>query len=149
MALSTELATFCDQWRVKAEAYSSENVNDAFDRFFTLYVAFNRLYAEATFRLARRGQVHLRNRFPDSKGAQDYVLQFCGAEALPRAWEGDPTSNDALHQIAHHLRERRFALKLDMITGDWNQEADRELLAALESRSRSRRGRAVLEALYA
>jgi hypothetical protein len=149
MALSPELTTFCHNWRTKAEAYCSEEIGGAFDRFFTLYVAFNRLYAEATFRLARRGQVKLGKRFPDSYGAQEYLLQFCGAEALTRAWEGDPNTFAALHQIADHLREGRFALKLDMMTGDRRPDADRELLSALESRSRNRRGHAVLEALYA
>jgi hypothetical protein len=61
MALSPELATFCRNWLTKAEAYSSEEIGGAFDQFFRLYVAFNRLYAEATFRLARRGQVRLRD----------------------------------------------------------------------------------------
>lgn len=149
MSVSLELETFCHNWLAKAEAYSSEDFVGAFDRFFTLYVAFNRLYAEATFRLARRGQVKLRNRFPDSNGAQEYVVQFCGAEALTRAWEDDPSTIEALDQIADHLRQRRFALKLDMMSGTVKPEADRELLAALESRSRNRRAHAVLEALYA
>ena len=149
MALSPELAMFCVNWRAKADAYSREEIGGAFDRFFTLYVVFNRLYAEATFRLARRGQVKLRDRFPDSKGAQEYVLQFCGAEALTRAWDGDPNTMTALHQISEHLREGRFALKLDMMTGERKPDADSELLGALESRSRNRRAHAVLEALYA
>ncbi len=149
MALSPELATFCQNWRAKAETYSSENIRDAFDRFFTLYVAFNRLYAEATFRLARRGQVRLRDRFPDSHGAREYVLQFCGAGALTRTWEDNQETGAALRQIADHLRQRRFALKLDMVTGERRPEADRELLMALESRSRNRRAKAGLEVLYA
>jgi len=148
MALSVELATFCDNWRTKAEAYSSEDIGGAFDRFFTLYVAFNRLYAEATFRLARRGHVKLRDRFPDSKAAQEYVIQFCGAEALTHAWDGDPNAANALHQIADHLRQGRFALKLDMVSGAMRPEADRKLLASLESASRNRRAHAVLETLY-
>lgn len=149
MALSAELRTFCHNWRTKADAYSSEDVGGAFDRFFTLYVAFNRLYAEATFRLARRGQFRLRDRFPDSNGAQEYVVQFCGAEALTRAWEGDPDTITALHQIADHLRQGRFNLKLDMMTGAQRPAADRELLARLDSRSRNRRAQAALEVLYA
>jgi len=140
---------FCGNWGAKAEAYSREEIGGAFDRFFTLYVIFNRLYAEATFRLARRGQVKLRNRFPDSNGAQEYLLQFCGAETLTRAWDGDANTKAALHQIADYLREGRFALKLDMMTGDRKPDADQALLAALESRSRNRRAHAVLEVLYA
>jgi hypothetical protein len=149
MALSPELQDFCQKWRTKAETYSSEEIGGAFDRFFTLYVAFNRLYAEATFRLARRGQARLKNRFPDSNAAQEYVLQFCGAETLTRAWEDDPNTMAARCQIADHLRQGRFSLKLDMMTGAKRPNADRELLGAMESRSRNRRAQAVLEALYA
>ena len=76
-------------------------------------------------------------------------LQFCGAEALIRAWDGEPNTMAALRQIADHLREGRFALKPDMMTGERKPDADSELLGAWESRSRNRRAHAVLEALYA
>lgn len=149
MALSPELETFCANWRKKAEAYFNGEVCGAFDRFFTLYVVFNRLYAEATFRLARRGLVKLKDRFPDSKGAQEYILQYCGADTLIHAWELSPNTITALHQIADHLRQGRFALKLDMVSGAPSPVADRALLADLESRNRNKRAKAGLEALYA
>ena len=149
MALAEGLRSFCDGWKAKARDYSVEEIREAFDRFFTSYVVFNRLYAEATYRLARRGQVKLRERFPDSHAAQEYVLQYCGAAFLTRAWEADDDSRTALRRIAQHLRERRFALKLDPVTGARRPEEDANLLAALESRGRNRRAKAVLEALYA
>src|ERR1700676_2942901 len=149
MPLTEGLRSFCDGWRAKAGAYSVEEVRGAFDCFFTSYVVFNRLYAEATYRLARRGQVKLRERFPDSQAAQAYVLQYCGAESLIRAWEADGGSRTAPHRIAEHLREGRFALKLDPATGARRPEEDANLLAALESRGCNRRAKAVLEALYA
>jgi hypothetical protein len=148
MALSTELETFCGSWHMKANAYAAD-VPGTYDKFFTLYVVFNRLYAEATFRLAKRGLVRLRERFPDANGAQDYVLQYCTATRLINAWEHNPSTAQALHEIVEHLRQGRFALKLDMVTGDSRPEADRALLAAMESRSRDRRAKAGLEALYA
>ena len=67
MALSPQLRNFCDSWRGKAAAYSLDDLGDAFDRFFTSYVVFNRLYVEATHRLARRGAVRL-----------ERSLRFCG-----------------------------------------------------------------------
>jgi hypothetical protein len=112
-------------------------------------VAFNRLYAEATYRLARRGHVRLRERFPDSQASQDYVVQFCTAATLTRAWEGAANTTAALREIADHLRARRFALKLDPVTADPRPARDHKLLTGLESRSRNRRAKAVLEALNA
>src|ERR1700692_4274900 len=149
MPLTEGLRSFCDGWRAKAGAYSVEEVRGAFDCFFTSYVVFNRLYAEATYRLARRGHVRLRERFPDSQASQDYVVQFCTAATLTRAWEGAANTTAALREIADHLRARRFALKLDPVTADPRPARDHELLTGLESRSRNRRAKAVLEALNA
>jgi hypothetical protein len=91
----------------------------------------------------------LRERFPDSQASQDYVVQFCTAATLTRAWEGAANTTAALREIADHLRARRFALKLDPVTADPRPARDHELLTGLESRSRNRRAKAVLEALNA
>lgn len=149
MPLSDQLRTFADNWRGKTQAYAVDDLGGAFDRFFTSYVVFNRLYTEATYRLARRGRLNLRELFPDSRAAQDYVIQFCGAETLTRTWEGNENTAAAIHQIAEHLHNERFALKLNPMTGDRQPEKDHALAAALESRSRNQRAKSVLEALYA
>jgi hypothetical protein len=60
MPLSDRLRTFADNWRGKAQAYTVDDLGGAFDRFFTLYVVFNRLYVEATYRRAHRGRLNLR-----------------------------------------------------------------------------------------
>jgi len=149
MGISAELATFCQNWHTKAEGYSQDDVAGAFDRFFTLYVVFNRLYAEATFRFARSHNINLGNRFPDARAATDYVIQFCGADVLTAGWEGEPNTVAAYRLIAQHIRDRNFALKLDLVTGERRRQADDELLAALESQSRNERAKAGLEVLYA
>jgi hypothetical protein len=76
MSLSAEVITFVQNWRAKAETYADDEIRGAFDRFFTLYVTFNRLYAEATFRLARRGQLKLKQRFPDSMPPKSTSCNF-------------------------------------------------------------------------
>jgi len=149
MPLSHQLRIFPDNWRGKAHAYAVDDLAGAFDRFFTSYVVFNRLYAEATYRLARHGRLNLREPFPDSRAAQDYVIQFCGAGILTRAWEGSADSAAAINQIAEHLIDHRFALKLNPMTGDRQPAKDHTLAAALRSRSRNQRAKGVLEALNA
>jgi hypothetical protein len=98
-----------------------------------------------------RGEVKvtLRNRFPDSQASQEYVVQFVTARRLTEAWDADPAVRGAIEGIASHLREYRFYLKLDMVTGDRRPDADTDLLARLESKGRNRRALAGLEALYA
>lgn len=148
MAISPELRNFCRNWQRKADDYG-DDVRGTFDQFFTLYVVFNRLYAEAAFRLARRGQVTLRDRFPDSQASQEYVVQFITARRLTDGWDGSPEASRAIAEIADHLREHRFFLKLDMVTGERRPDADADLLARLESKGRNKRAQAGLEVLYA
>lgn len=38
---------FCERWIDKADAYRSNDLEDLFDRFFTLFVAYNRFYSAA------------------------------------------------------------------------------------------------------
>lgn len=38
---------FCQRWIDKADAYRSNDLEDLFDRFFTLFVAYNRFYSAA------------------------------------------------------------------------------------------------------
>ncbi|ATI29102.1 MULTISPECIES: hypothetical protein [Ralstonia solanacearum species complex] len=41
------IESFCDRWVDKAQAYRSDELEDLFDRFFTLFVAYNRFYSTA------------------------------------------------------------------------------------------------------
>jgi hypothetical protein len=75
MPLSDQLRTFANNWRGKTQAYAVDDLGGAFDRFFTSYVVFNRLYAEAAYRLARRGRLNLREPFPDSRGSSSFAGQ--------------------------------------------------------------------------
>jgi hypothetical protein len=36
---------FCNRWIEKALSYQSNELEDLFDRFFTLFVAYNRIYS--------------------------------------------------------------------------------------------------------
>ena len=151
MPLSSDFVDFYRDWLQKAESYSGSESRECFDKFFTLYVLFNRLYAEATFRLARRGELTLddRGRFPDAKAAQEYLLQYLGAGEVVRELTDDMTTKEALAEIQEHLRSGRFAFKLDMVTGRSQPDHDRELLRDLESTNRNTQGKAILEAVYA
>lgn len=78
--LSPEFRSFYLRWHRKADDYDAQHLGGAFDRFFTLFVVYNRLYAQATFELARQpgSGVHIdpNGFFPDGKAAKKYVGQF-------------------------------------------------------------------------
>lgn len=154
--LSPEFRSFCVNWRAKADECRGANLESTVDRFFTLFVVYNRLYAEVTFHMARAGQINLANRktFPDAKAATDYVAQFLGSRNIVELLEGDHACDDAIKTIALLLDGdrpggHRFAIKLDMIYGNPQDDVDRELLHNLRSGYANKKAKAVLEFLYA
>ncbi len=150
MSISPELEKFYGNWMSKADGYIAQETKEYFDEFFTLYVLFNRLYAEATFRLARNDQVQLQNRnsFPDSNAAQEYLLQYLSARTVCLEIDNNSGAHKALNDICSLLRRGDFAFKLDMVTGEVQPEKDGELLKQLESTNKGIKAKAVLETIY-
>lgn len=150
MTLNPEFSKFVTDWLTKANQIQLRLPATYFDKFFTLYVAYNRLYAEATFTLSRNGQINISNRtrFPDTKAATDYILQFMGAEDFISEITKDETSLKALEEIIRLIQEECFYIKLDMITGDSQRECDIKLLEELKSTNKCIKGKAILQTFY-
>lgn len=149
MAHSPEFREFYSRWKEKARAYQSD-LRGSFDRFFTLYVLFNRLYTEVTFRLGQRGIVKITNwnRFPDAEAAQEYVVQYVGAATLITGLSGD-SERSALDSIRNQVCSGTFWVKLDMLTGSPQPDLDRDLCQRLSDSNSNTQAVAVLETLYA
>lgn len=150
--LNLEFNEFYRNWRAKADEYQGNDIRSAFDRFFTLFVTYNRLYAEATFELARQPgsgvTLDPKRSFPDGKAARLYVGKYLGREHLIDVLEGDQRCAEAIQAIATFLEQGRFFIKLHMIHGTRQPDKDRELLNKFRSRSKSQRAEAVLDFLY-
>ena len=151
MPVNPEFSRFIQSWQQKAQDIALTDLNAYFDRFFTLYVVYNRLYAEATFILARTGQPNLSRRtsFPDKEAATSYISQFLGSGALLEALDTDLHVKQALNTIEEHIETNDFSIKLNMVTGDRHRAKDQELLTALRSPERNARATAILETIYA
>jgi hypothetical protein len=151
MALSRQLKEFHSRWMAKARHRGQPSLRQSFDRFFTLYVVFNSLYVEVTFRLASQGCVKIenRNRFPDSEAAQEYVVQFLGAGHLLQELNNEPASQAALESIKTHVCGGSFFFKLNMMTGEAQPDEDADLCHRLTSTNRNAQASAILETLYA
>ena len=54
MTLNPEFKSLCQRWREKAQQYDTEDTHQLFDKFFSLYVAYNALYAETAAYLHRK-----------------------------------------------------------------------------------------------
>lgn len=148
--LSSEFQYFYKSWLQKADQYGDADLKQCFDKFFTLFVVYNRLYAEATFTLARKGRINLANRssFPDSKAAKYYVQQYLGSANLLSKLEDNDESKQAIETIGNLIEDRIFNIKLDMMTGSSQREADLKLLESLNSTNKLQRAHAILDIIY-
>jgi hypothetical protein len=145
------------RWLQKARRLDATKVATCFDKFYTLFVAFNMLYVEATFLLAQRDQgfgADLTRRmqnnqgFPDAEGATSYLVRYLGARAITQIIDADPTTVQALRTIRDHIRDRNFHIKLHPVTGDIRDDEDDQLLTRLESANSNTRASAILETIY-
>lgn len=80
MALHPHVQEFYQEWLNKADNYSDDNLADCFNKAFSLFTLYNKLYGEATFALARDGAIKIDENkgFPDRKGATEYAPLYIG-----------------------------------------------------------------------
>jgi hypothetical protein len=149
--LNPEFSHFCQNWLKKARAYSGKTLEEHFDKFFTLYVVYNRAYAEATFWLARENQIKIEKRtsFPDAEAATSYILKFVTAKRFLAEIDGSKECREAVDEICCFIQKKRFSIKLDMIHGEPQPEKDEVLRNDLQSGNANKRAHAVLELIYA
>lgn len=152
MPLSQEFSEFYTSWLQKANQYTDNDIRSCFDKFFTLFVVYNRLYAEATFRLAQTegSGISLDNwdNFPDSVAAKEYLANYLGARNLISGLVSDPNCVTALETLEQLLQNQRFNIKLNLLTGNPQPNEDSELLTKLRSRGCAEKALAVLDTIY-
>lgn len=150
MSLSFEFESFYNNWLNKAKEYSESSKRACFDKFFTLFVVYNRLYAETTFILARKKEINISNRnsFPDAKAAKDYVLQYLKSSYLLECLECNSETNLAIQKIKRLIKDQSFNIKLHMVSGGPQRDKDLKLLEDLNSNNNSQKAKAILDIVY-
>lgn len=145
--ISYELHEFCERWFQKARRYNEVSLDECFDRFFSLYIVYNRLYAELALSLARAKETRLPF-ISDSRAAKDYVQSYLGTNNIWSAIQNDHECERAVGTIRELLDGEVFAIKLDRLRGDPMPDEDRKLLKAIEGNSTSHKVRALLDIVY-
>ncbi len=84
-----ETKRFCNRWLAKAEQYDERSLDGAFDRFFSAFVAFNRLYSHVNQHKDRPVE-------GDKKKATSRFASVIGADHLWGALRADGRENDML-----------------------------------------------------
>lgn len=145
--LTQELEQFVDGWLYKAERIHDDNAKECYEKFFTLFIVFNRLYAAATFELDRRGTIQLnRGNLPDKKGAIEYTLKLIGTDAFDLLYNGQLRPH--VEDIIILMDMEWFNIMLSRPHGNPRPDDDRKLLARLRSTSSETRALAILELIY-
>jgi hypothetical protein len=159
--ISMELQNFYERWLLKAEEYQNDNLQDCFDRFFTLFVAYNRLYAELALSCVKRG-VWRWNYISDGLAAKSNVQTYLGNRNTLRSLEDDCACTTAISSVIDLLERRVFTIKLDGLYGarrffasksnrfsrERRVEADSILLEGLKSVRADQKVHAVLDLIY-
>lgn len=136
---------FCDRWIAKAEAYRSNDLEDLFDRFFTLFVAYNRFYSAAAE--LYRDPLYRRNRFihkGDRREATTVMAEIIGAPRFSEVVQENKEIAASCDAISELLEKRFFFLHSNRETKEPDLVRDDKLVAALRRPSLL----AVLECLY-
>lgn len=130
---------FCSAWLRKAERIDTNSLEGVFDRFFTLWVVFNRLYEEAG-----RTLVHRRHKLyspfiarrgprvfappPDKISATKGIAAFVGLDRLRDNILGDHEAADGLQYIHDSIRSGMFYLHENYETGEPDTATDIDLV---------------------
>lgn len=146
--MKQEINQFCKNWLLKYEAISENDLQSYFDKFFTLYVVYNRLYVEASYRLANSGKITLRGTFPDRKASIDYTIQFLTSKKIDSAFQENENVIKSIKELKEIIEKSDFNIKLHLVSGEPQPEKDADLLSRMNSNSTNIRIASVLEFVY-
>lgn len=136
---------FCDRWIRKASAYRSNELEDLFDKFFTLFVAYNRFYsATSEAHRAKLDPIQATRLQGDRREATTVMARLIGQSRFSNALKETPKAATACETIAELLQNHRFFLHSIGGTGEPNIVKDLRLAEGLHRYSLL----AVLECLY-
>lgn len=140
--MNNHLIFFCDYWLASASNFNDSELKDAFNKFFTLYVVYNRLYTEAGFTLNKKSSLS------DKTGATDDVLRYLGAKNIKNAFLSDKNCVQAINDLIDILESGEFIINLDK-NGNLNQTEDESLLIDMKSSNCNTSTKAITKYIYA
>lgn len=136
---------FCERWINKADAYRSDGIEDLFDRFFTLFVAYNRFYsAAAELYRATLDPRHAMMLQGDRREATTVMARLISQLRFTDVVNETPAIAAACQAIADLLENHHFFLHTFRGTNEPDLDRDSKLADGLRRHSLL----SVLECLY-
>jgi hypothetical protein len=149
-----QLIEFYQRWRSKSRDYKGDNLVDYFDKFFTLYVIFNRIYSVSIAVLHETGQLNelvelgkieklKKNRLVDEHVAATTCIAYFLKEDLAAVL----TENKSEIEEFDLLIDQHI-FNIDLFYGKPQREKDLELLDGLRSKNEFTKVVSLLRILY-
>lgn len=164
MALNQQFKDLCARWREKAKMYDTgdeSDISEIFDKFFSLYVAYNALYAQAYSYLGEKSRsrgedgykAEGKSKFPDEEAATNSILEIIGADKFVSILENNETTRLALNQLRNVMDSNNFSICLHPVSGKPRSENDKKindniLRQSLNGRNSNKKGNAILQVIY-
>lgn len=76
-----ETVEFILNWENKLSEIETDNLNNVYNKFITLFTIYNRYYNELYFNLKNQNQL-VKSRYSDFEKATNIVVDFLGAENI-------------------------------------------------------------------
>jgi len=149
MTLHGYTVDFYQEWMHKADSYGMDR-EGCFNKAFSLFTLYNKLYVEASLKLAQNGDITLSESrsFPDKKGATKYAPMYIGHKKLQRALDENSQVNRSIEDLKIIICEHRFYINLGMLYGEHQPEKDLKLLEGMNSKGVKAKIEALLEVIY-
>ena len=136
---------FYQNWLSKSDNYNENILSGQFDKFISLYVAYNAIYMEVINELTIAGY-QLPKDYKDKKAATDYVAQYLGGKYYIENLLNDEVSLESYNVICDIIEQNKFHIILEL--GVPQRHLDEELLKFLKSNSSQEKSKAILSTLY-
>ncbi|WP_186167739.1 hypothetical protein [Burkholderia gladioli] len=103
--------SFCERWICKASNYDTDGLEDLFDRFYTLFVPFNRLYSACAEFVEAPAHPWMKIRVAGDRFQATEMMARCISQKSFNAMAGrDVRVAEACQRIAGLLEQREFYL---------------------------------------
>jgi len=130
--INENLKFFYEGWLKKASDYKTDILSDSFDKFFTVFVAYNALYNEAARRLVSSGRIRA-NDDRDKKSATVHAPAHIGHGRMANVIKGDNIAPSKLKEITELIKNGTFCIHLNKQTGQPNHSEDMKHIKRIEN----------------
>ncbi|WP_299221219.1 hypothetical protein [uncultured Aquimarina sp.] len=135
---------FHNNWIAKANAISTNELSDIFDKYITLFVIYNNLYNQVPNKLIISG-IPVPNKIFDNKAATELVVKFLTPEDLLLEFSNNNLDND-IESIINLIDQETFHIKINY--GGYNRNEDLKILNELKSENKGKKATGILKVIY-